>query len=112
MRLEGKVALITGAAAGVEGELMGFGGASAHLFTREGAKVILCDINEEMGEKTASQVRDNGGDAIFVRLDVTSEQDWADAIKTTISSFGRLDILVNNAGTGARFNVEDTTVEV
>ncbi|MCH7745610.1 MAG: glucose 1-dehydrogenase [Chloroflexi bacterium] len=112
MRLEGKVALITGAAAGVEGELMGFGGASAHLFTREGAKVVLCDINEEMGEKTASQVRDNGGDAIFVRLDVTSEQDWADAIKTTISSFGRLDILVNNAGTGARFNVEDTTVEV
>ncbi|MCH7786031.1 MAG: glucose 1-dehydrogenase [Chloroflexi bacterium] len=112
MRLEGKVALITGAAAGVEGELMGFGGASAHLFTREGAKVVLCDINEEMGQKTASQVRDNGGEAIFVRLDVTSEQDWADAIKTTISSFGRLDILVNNAGTGARYNVEDTTVEV
>ena len=112
MRLEGKVALITGAAAGVEGELMGFGGASAHLFTREGAKVVLCDINEEMGQKTASQVRDNGGEAIFVRLDVTSEQDWADAIKTTISSFGRLDILVNNAGTSARYNVEDTTVEV
>ena len=112
MRLEGKVALITGAAAGVEGELMGFGGASAHLFTREGAKVVLSDINEEMGQKTASQVRDNGGEAIFVRLDVTSEQDWADAIKTTISSFGRLDILVNNAGTSARYNVEDTTVEV
>ena len=112
MRLEGKVALITGAAAGVEGELMGFGGASAHLFTREGAKVVLSDINEEMGQKTASQVRDNGGDAIFVRLDVTSEQDWENAIKTTISSFGRLDILVNNAGTGAGTTVEDTTVEI
>ena len=67
MRLEGKVALITGAAAGVEGELMGFGGASAHLFTREGAKVVLTDINEEMGQRTASQIRENGGDAIFLR---------------------------------------------
>ena len=53
MRLEGKVALISGAAGGVEGELMGFGGAAAHLFAGEGAKVMLTDINEESGQKTA-----------------------------------------------------------
>ena len=112
MRLEGKVALITGAATGVEGELMGFGGASARLFVREGAKVVLSDINEEAGEKTAAQIREGGGEALFVRLDVTREQDWVNAIETTISSYGRLDILVNNAGTGARYNVEDTSEDV
>ena len=55
MRLERKVALITGAASGVENNLMGFGGTSARLFVREGAKVVLTDIQEEVGEKTAAQ---------------------------------------------------------
>ena len=55
MRLEGKVALITGAATGVEGDLMGFGGASARLFVQEGAKVVLSDIKEEEGEKTTAR---------------------------------------------------------
>ena len=57
MRLEGKVALISGAASGVEGELMGFGGAAARMFCREGAKVVLGDINTEAGERTAEQIR-------------------------------------------------------
>ncbi len=112
MRLEGKVALITGAATGVEGELMGFGGATARLFVQEGAKVVLGDINVVSGEKTAAQIREGGGDALFVHLDVTKEQDWMDAVRATIDSYGRLDILVNNAGTGARFTVEETSVEV
>jgi cyclopentanol dehydrogenase len=112
MRLEGKVALITGAATGVDGELMGFGGATARLFVQEGAKVVLGDINVVSGEKTAAQIREGGGDVLFVPLDVTKEQDWIDAVRATIESYGRLDILVNNAGTGARFNVEDTSVEV
>ena len=112
MRLEGKIALITGAATGVEGELMGFGGATARLFVREGAKVVVTDINEPMGQETASQIRETGGEAIFLRLDVTNEQDWIDAIETTVARFGKLDILVNNAGTPALEVVEKTTVEV
>jgi NAD(P)-dependent dehydrogenase (short-subunit alcohol dehydrogenase family) len=112
MRLEGKVALITGGAHGVEGELMGFGGASARLFVQEGAKVVLGDIAVEDGGKTASQLRDAGHDALFVKLDVTNEQDWQNAIETTISNFGRLDIMVNNAGTGGPGDVEETTEDI
>lgn len=111
MRLEGKVALITGAAAGIEGDLMGFGGASARLFAQEGAKVVLTDIKEEMGQKTAAQINELGGEAIFLPLDVTNEQRWIDVISSTVSRYGKLDVLVNNAGTGARTTVEETTVE-
>lgn len=111
MRLEGKVALISGAASGVEGELMGFGGAAAHMFCREGAKVVLGDINTEGGERTAEQIRAAGGDAIFVKLDVTQEQDWIDAVAATVAAYGTLNVLVNNAGSGARYTVEETTEE-
>ncbi len=111
MRLDGKVAFISGAATGVRGELMGIGGASAWLFVREGAKVVLGDINEEDGSRTAAQIRESGGEALFVRLDVTNEQDWIDAIRTTVNEFGKLDIIVNNAGTVVRTFVEETTEE-
>ena len=111
MRLEGKVGLITGAATEVKGELMGFGGATAWLFSGEGAKMVVTDINETSGEKTAAQIREAGGEGIFVRLDVTKEQDWADAIQTTVSTYGKLDILVNNAGIGAASPLEETTVD-
>lgn len=112
MRLAGKVALITGAAAGVEGEVMGFGGAAARLFAREGAKVVLTDIREDMGQRTADQIQANGGEAFFMRLDVTREEDWQEAVQTAVARFGGLNILVNNAGTGARTTVEETTVEI
>ncbi len=112
MRLKGKVALITGAATGIEGQTMGFGGASARLFVREGARVVLTDINESDGERTAAQIAESGGDAVFKRLDVTSERDWSEAIDATMSMFGALNILVNNAGTGARTTVEETTEEI
>ena len=100
MRLEGKVALISGAAAGVKGELMGIGGAAAWRFVEEGAKVVLGDVNEQMGRRTVAQLREAGNEALFVRLDVTSEEDWDAAVNETLSSYGRLDILVNNAGIG------------
>ena len=112
MRLEGKVAVITGAAAGVEGELMGFGGAAAWLFVKEGAKVVLSDINEESGKRTVAQLKEHGADAIFVRLDVTREEDWEAAIQATLSTFGRLDVMVNNAGTAKMETVEETTMEI
>ena len=112
MRLAGKVALITGAAAGVEGELMGFGGAAARLFAREGARVVLTDIKEEMGRKTAEQIQAQGGEALFLRHDVTSEEEWQEVVHTAVAHFGTLNVLVNNAGTGARFTVEETTTEV
>ena len=112
MRLEGKVAVITGAAAGVQGELMGFGGAAAWLFVKEGAKVVLSDINEETGNRTAAQLRKHGADAIFVRLDVTREKDWEAAIQATLSTFGKLDVMVNNAGTAKQETVEETTMEI
>lgn len=111
MRLAGKTALITGAANGMKGEIMGFGGATAWLFAHEGAKVVLCDVAEEAGELSAAQIRDSGSDAMFVRLDVTSEEGWVSAVQTTVSNFGRLDILVNNAGFGAGQGLEATTSE-
>ena len=111
MRLEGKVALITGAAAGVEGELMGFGGAAARLFAREGARVVVTDVLEEMGRLTAEQVRESGGDAVFQRLDVTSERDWDTAVSAAVAKYGKLDVLVNNAGARGVGDVEDMTVE-
>ena len=112
MRLEGKVALITGAAAGVEGELMGFGGAAARLFAQEGAKVVLTDIQADAGQRTATEIRANGGEALFIRLDVTDETNWRNVVSATVNAYGRLDIVVNNAGTSAPATVEDTTEEV
>ena len=92
MRLKNKVALLTGAAAAIKGELMGFGGATAHLFVREGAKVGLTDILDEMGERAAVTLREQGAEAIYLHLDVTSKTDWQHAIDATYriarASFG------------------------
>jgi NAD(P)-dependent dehydrogenase (short-subunit alcohol dehydrogenase family) len=111
MRLDGKVALITGAATGAKGELMGFGGAAAWLFAREGAKVVLTDINDDLGQRSASQIDDEVGGAIYVHLDVTREEQWTAAIQAAVSTFGKLDVLVNNAGTSVRSTVEETTMD-
>ena len=114
MRLQGKVALITGAATGERDDLKGIGGATAWLFVREGAKVVLADIDDAPGERSASQIRESGGDAVYLHLDVCEEADWANAIKATVDKYGRLDILVNNAGGsvgGSRGMLEDISVE-
>ena len=109
MRLPSKVALITGAANGMKGKLMGFGGSCAWKFVDEGARVMLADIDEQAGEKTVKELTDAGNEASFVSLDVTNESSWIGAINQTIAMFGKIDILINSAGTALTKTLEDTT---
>ena len=108
-RLDGKVVLITGGANGLDGQLMGFGGAFARTAAREGASVVITDIDEKNGHLTASQIEDGGSKALFARLDVTSALEWQTAIAAAEDAYGRLDVLVNNAGILAAFDVEHTS---
>ena len=104
MRLEGKVAIISGGARGMGAE-------EARLFAREGAKVVIGDVLEDEGRQVEAEVTEAGGECVFVRLDVTSEDSWADAVATAVSRFGKLDIVVNNAGIVLRGVLEDTSAE-
>jgi 3(or 17)beta-hydroxysteroid dehydrogenase len=91
MRLKNKVALITGAASGM-------GESAARIFADEGASVMLADILETEGTAVAEAIRASGGDASFVALDVSNEEQWRSGIDASVGRYGRLDILVNNAG--------------
>ena len=91
MRLEDKVAIVTGAGSG-------FGEGIAVRFAQEGARVVVNDINSTAGERVAESIRKAGGHADFVRADVTRASDWAQLVESAESKFGRLDIVVNNAG--------------
>ncbi len=97
MRLQGKVAVVTGAASGM-------GETEARMFAQEGAKVVGADLLEEDGRRVVAAIAAAGGEARFARLDVTSEEDWQEIVTTTVSHFGRLDILVNNAGISGTFD--------
>jgi cyclopentanol dehydrogenase len=104
-RLEGRSALISGAARGM-------GAAEAVLFAREGAKVVLGDVLQTEGRAVADLIVAGGGEAVFVELDVTRESDWERAVDLAVSTFGRLDILVNNAGIWREAGVETTTLDI
>ncbi|HYP29041.1 MAG TPA: glucose 1-dehydrogenase [Blastocatellia bacterium] len=90
-RVEGKVALVTGAASGI-------GKATAALLAREGARVAVADINEQGARASAREIAGPGREAVALALDVTSEEDWARVVSEVVERWGRLDILVNNAG--------------
>ena len=101
MRLEGKVALVTGGASGM-------GRSEATIFAREGARVVVADILEAEGKEVAKAI---GDAARFVKLDVTNEGEWQTAVAATEREFGKLDILVNNAGISGTYTSDLTSTE-
>jgi len=112
MRLKDKVAIVSGAASGM-------GQCEAMLFAREGARVIVADVLETEGRQTADKITAGGGQARFVKLDVTSEVNWQSTVEAAVSAFGKLDVLVNNAGISGTFDPDmlsttawDTLMEV
>ena len=105
MRLEGKVALISGGARGQ-------GAVEAKLFAQEGAKVVIGDILDAEGQQVEAEINETGRECVYVHLDVTSEEDWGTAIGEAVSRFGKLDVLVNNAGIFPPASIEDTTEEL
>ena len=98
-RFDGKVALLTGSAASDNEGLMGFGGATAWRFLEEGGKgVVITDVQDDIGEKSALKLREAGHDVMYLHLDVTDETEWESVVQQTLDHFGRLDVLVNIAG--------------
>ena len=105
MRLEGKVALITGGARGQ-------GAAEARLFAKEGAKVVMADILDEEGEKLEAELSELGAKCFYTHLDVSDSENWEKAVETVVARFGKIDILVNNAGIAVWGTNDDTTEEI
>lgn len=104
MRLAGKVAIITGAGAGI-------GRATALFFAKEGAEVVVADCDPEKGAKSVRLIKENGGVAIFVQVDVSKAANVKNMVKTTVETYGKLDILINNAGIYAQANVVEVAEE-
>lgn len=103
-RLDGKVALISGAARGIGGE-------TAQLMAQAGARVVIGDVLDDVGQQTVGAINAAGGQAAYIRLDVTKEEDWTAAINLATGRFGKLDILVNNAGVFIGKSIEDVSLE-
>ncbi len=105
-RVAGKVAIVTGGASDP-----GLGRTTAITLAREGALVVVTDIDAAGAEKTAADIRASGGSAIALAQDVTSESRWREVIDSTVSSYGKLDILVNNAGIAVLKPIADLTLD-
>ena len=106
MRLEGKVAIVSGGASGI-------GEATSRLFAREGARVVIADVNDELGGALECDIKNGGQEAAYLRLDVTDEAQWQSVVAETVDMYGRLDIVVNSAGISVpgRHTTEDQSVE-
>lgn len=103
-RLENKVAIITGGSSGI-------GAAVSTMFAKEGAKVIVTDLNVQAGEDLVKEITNNGGIAKFVQLNVVREEEWIQLMKDTVAEFGQLNIVVNSAGIVIPKSVEDITYD-
>lgn len=103
-RFDGRVALITGGASGI-------GKATASRIASEGGTVVIADVQDDLGNEVVAQIEKDGGKALFIHLDVTSEDEWSDAVTKTVDAFGGLNILVNNAGIGDTEPLEVTTLQ-
>lgn len=104
MKLKGRVALVTGAASGI-------GRQAAYALAREGAAVMVTDIDDEGGAATVAAIRKSGGEASYLRQDVRSEEEWIAIVRATVEAFGSLHILVNNAGIGSGQIVTEMSLE-
>ncbi|MBP1934471.1 SDR family oxidoreductase [Ammoniphilus resinae] len=104
-KLQGKVAVVTGAA-------MGIGRSTAVLLAKEGAKLVVADINEEQAAETVRQIQEVNGEAIFVKTDVSKSSDVQNLIETAVDRFGKIDVLHNNVGIALGANVVETTDEL
>jgi len=105
MRLQGKVCIITGAGSGL-------GKGIALVFAREGSKVVIAEIQEEPGQATAQQIKAEGGEALFLRTDITRASEVEKMVEGTLKAYGRIDVLVNNAGINpSRTPVHETSEE-
>lgn len=104
-RVDGKVALVTGAATGL-------GEADARLLAKEGARVVITTRKKvEEGQALAEEIKNSGGEASFLQLDVSKEDDWKRVIAEVINKYGKLNVLVNNAGISAMRNIEETSLD-
>jgi NAD(P)-dependent dehydrogenase (short-subunit alcohol dehydrogenase family) len=102
-RLEGRVAVVTGAASGI-------GRVTAERLAGEGATAVVTDVEDEAGEETAGAIRSGGGQAVYLHLDVTDEDGWQTVVERVLADHGRLDVLVNNAGLGDLAPIEETSL--
>ncbi len=102
-RLKGKVAVVSGSASGI-------GRATAKLFAEEGAKVIVADVQEEAGASVVKEIKDAGGEAVFMKLDVRKEEDWKSIFNSAIAKYGKVNICINNAGISDAKDIEATSL--